>query len=1409
MNLSGVVRFFLSTLTSLNSPYGTSGAKNGIGASLLGLAFLNTTDAHIDSGALVNAQNVTVEADTTQKNIMLAEAGGKAARNAVEGVISVVVIDNNTTADIASGAVIDAGGAVTGTANDNLLNINVAGGAVTGQNIGFGGSVGTNVITRNTTAYIGTPQDATPDTTPASITAKGAVTVQATASGDILGFALAGAYTSTSPQAPVVPVYPNVSSDSENDVDGLGGVDNSNVLSDTDVSDTDDEALDQDPNTQQNAPPASNLGIAGDVMVNVVKDTTLAYINEQKASTPSIVAGSLSVMATNNTQIAGVAGSAAISTGGTSSSTGIAGSIAANAVISTTNAFIHGDNIQAGSLTMKAIREGSIVAIAAGGSGAPMATGTAGSGSLTLNLVLPNTDAYVSGSTLALGGTSHVMAQDTSLIWSVAGAASYGGKTGIGASTAVNLIGFSNQLQLVPNQPATTDAYITGSTVTMAGGTLSVTAENQNSSTNPRIIAITGTLGMGSQPQSSGVAAMVSVNIIKEETEAYISNSSVTENPLPAGATTDPNPVSVVIMSTDTSGIVAVGFAAGVGQGAAVGAALGYNETHDTLLAEVSGTTINDGGTVTVQSTSNQEIGGAVAGVGAGTGTGWAAAGSAEVNQIVDSIHSAIDSGSSVSAGGNIGVTARDTSLLVSVAGTGAGTSGSYAFGASIGYNRVSNAITADIDHATVHSTGGSVNVTATSAPLLIAIGGAGTGATGGGGIAGAGTVDVNSIANTVDADIESADVIAVGSVDVVASEAASLYAASLAGAGASSGSALGTSIAYNFLGGVIDPSDPNIISYENGTVPGTSVATVSGDNTTTTSNVAAYIDQSSVTAGGQVVVQSGFVNPNSLAQQGPTAGADVSINTASGVIVTGDALYFASPHGLETGDAVVYHDGGGPVIGGLTDGQVYYVIKVDNHTIKLALYYANAVAGVAIALSSVGNNAQMLTPFNQSQQFAIDPSKDISGNEIAFTDPDGMTLGEEIGYDDQGGTPIGGLASGRTYYVIPMNDDDIELASSYANAKNGIAIPLSYSGPSQQQTLIPTVAASALTVPTSGVSITNPLADTIAVSAKSGLQTGDTVVYHSGGGAEIGGLTDGETYYVIAVDSTHIRLATSLVNAENGVPIPLTSTGTGSDQTLEETVSQVSVANLAFSLPTAIDAQITSVTAAGAGGQTISGAGAVSLNFVRMNVDAHISNTPAHESVQGSGGVSVQANDSSQINSGAGSLGVATGQSAAINASVGVNDIKNNVTATIAGADVQSSGGAVTVDATEKAQDINIVVGGAVSGGGGNAFGGSFAFNFVQNTVGAAIKSNAAAQPSYVSADQSVVVLADDVASIATLAGNVGAAPGGTAAAAVAFAFNQIADNDTATINDAMVGSTAGSIDVNAEFAPPVDRPS
>ena len=50
--------------------------------------------------------------------------------------------------------------------------------------------------------------------------------------------------------------------------------------------------------------------------------------------------------------------------------------------------------------------------------------------------------------------------------------------------------------------------------------------------------------------------------------------------------------------------------------------------------------------------------------------------------------------------------------------------------------------------------------------------------------------------------------------------------------------------------------------------------------------------------------------------------------------------------HGLHTGDRVVYHSAGGTAteIGGLQDGQSYFVIKVDDNTIELATSRAEAL---------------------------------------------------------------------------------------------------------------------------------------------------------------------------------------------------------------------------------------------------------------------------------------------------------------------------------------------------------------------------------------------------------------------------------------------------------------------------------
>ena len=73
--------------------------------------------------------------------------------------------------------------------------------------------------------------------------------------------------------------------------------------------------------------------------------------------------------------------------------------------------------------------------------------------------------------------------------------------------------------------------------------------------------------------------------------------------------------------------------------------------------------------------------------------------------------------------------------------------------------------------------------------------------------------------------------------------------------------------------------------------------------------------------------------------------------------------------HGLRTGDAVVYDNGGDTDIVGLTDGATYFVIRVNADTIKLATSAANALAAtpIAIDLTADGSGAAhtLLHPHN------------------------------------------------------------------------------------------------------------------------------------------------------------------------------------------------------------------------------------------------------------------------------------------------------------------------------------------------------------------------------------------------------------------------------------------------------------
>ncbi len=71
-----------------------------------------------------------------------------------------------------------------------------------------------------------------------------------------------------------------------------------------------------------------------------------------------------------------------------------------------------------------------------------------------------------------------------------------------------------------------------------------------------------------------------------------------------------------------------------------------------------------------------------------------------------------------------------------------------------------------------------------------------------------------------------------------------------------------------------------------------------------------------------------------------------------------------------------------------------------------------------------------------------------------------------------------------------------------------------------------------------------NSTADTINLGYNHGLQTGDKVVYYNDGGTNINGLTDGQVYYAIVVNSTTIKLATSYDYAKAGTAINISNTG-------------------------------------------------------------------------------------------------------------------------------------------------------------------------------------------------------------------------------------------------------------------------
>jgi len=133
---------------------------------------------------------------------------------------------------------------------------------------------------------------------------------------------------------------------------------------------------------------------------------------------------------------------------------------------------------------------------------------------------------------------------------------------------------------------------------------------------------------------------------------------------------------------------------------------------------------------------------------------------------------------------------------------------------------------------------------------------------------------------------------------------------------------------------------------------------------TTTTLNGTSITYSASFPASSAISIQEAGIF-NALANKAVSFDGNLGITASSSSITAMTPLTtVTSPatHSFVTGDQVRYTSSGGSSVGGLSDGNIYYIINSSTTAIKLATTSANASAGTAIAITSGTGTGHKLT---------------------------------------------------------------------------------------------------------------------------------------------------------------------------------------------------------------------------------------------------------------------------------------------------------------------------------------------------------------------------------------------------------------------------------------------------------------
>jgi len=107
-----------------------------------------------------------------------------------------------------------------------------------------------------------------------------------------------------------------------------------------------------------------------------------------------------------------------------------------------------------------------------------------------------------------------------------------------------------------------------------------------------------------------------------------------------------------------------------------------------------------------------------------------------------------------------------------------------------------------------------------------------------------------------------------------------------------------------------------------------------------------------------------------------------INFNSSTSVNINTNTITIPN-HGFVTGDFVQYKNGNSTSIGGLTNQSTYYIQKIDNNNLKLAVSKLNATQGYTIDLTSTSSGSNhKFSIINQSDDILVEADDNFGFNE-------------------------------------------------------------------------------------------------------------------------------------------------------------------------------------------------------------------------------------------------------------------------------------------------------------------------------------------------------------------------------------------------------------------------------------------